>query len=896
MRALLVLISLLVPRADRARWLEEWRAEVAHGRWTMIFGALPDAWALRRLSSPPPTGGKSSGWQGPWQTDAKQTVRSLARSPWHVVTVSLCLGIGIAVSVTTFSILAAILTGDLPGIQDRERLMRIFVTTDEWFGRSSPSNASLSDYEFLREGSPGLPSVAVEGSAQFAVRTPAGAAAVRGAFVSGNYFDVLGTRPAFGRLLTPDDDRQGAFPSVVLSHAFWTAQLGASADVVGSTLVVGGQHLQVVGVAPQHFSGTDVGELGEPPGLRYRLYVPLSLAASLAPSRGRDERWLAVVGRAVTDQPREVLAAEMQPLAARIAAANPVGRKNAGALVQKSGVEPTDTPAVIALIATLMMSAPITVLLIGCANVANLQLVRATLRSRELAVRLSIGATRGQLVRLLAFESVFLALAACAAGALGTDLLLGVAALVIPFHVGIDWPVLVFIGAIAALVVLATGIVPAWLATRSRDALSLTAGTRSPAAGTSRIRRGLVVAQIALSLLLLLTAGLLTRSLAALVGHVPSYAEEVVVAEVRFDTLRYSQPQRVAFIESVFNRLRADGRVQAVGVNTLAPLRQGGLRFWLAGDKADRIRTTGGGEVTPDWFGAADVNLLRGRTFTAEDVRLDNTAIVDQAFIEKYRLPEPVLGTVLRVERPGSGAAPVLNPGSITPGESVVFPNAPLRPNATGPRDVTIVGVVANRLSRPTTRERQASLYLPLDYVPDYVAIYVRSSRPVEIQQQVRETMAAIDRDLPAIEIATVADRFISDAGDLRLLARAASGLGAAALLLAVAGVYSVLAFFVSLRTHEFGIRLAIGARPRDITNLVVGQASRLVGVGLASGFVLALPVLLFLGREFPYTSAFDPAGLLAPVAALALTALASATFPARKAARVDPCTALRSE
>jgi ABC-type antimicrobial peptide transport system permease subunit len=156
--------------------------------------------------------------------------------------------------------------------------------------------------------------------------------------------------------------------------------------------------------------------------------------------------------------------------------------------------------------------------------------------------------------------------------------------------------------------------------------------------------------------------------------------------------------------------------------------------------------------------------------------------------------------------------------------------------------------------------------------------------------------MASIDANLPAVEIATVAERFLEAAGDIRLLARAATSLGAAALLLATAGVYSVVAFFVSLRTHEFGIRLAIGARPRDITNIVTRQASKLVGAGLLSGFVLAVPVLILLGKSFPDAPAFDPIGLLVPAGALAIAALVAALFPARRAARVDPCTALRSE
>jgi FtsX-like permease family protein len=212
------------------------------------------------------------------------------------------------------------------------------------------------------------------------------------------------------------------------------------------------------------------------------------------------------------------------------------------------------------------------------------------------------------------------------------------------------------------------------------------------------------------------------------------------------------------------------------------------------------------------------------------------------------------------------------------------------------PINVTVVGVVSNAFSRPISPAPQASIYLPLREVPDYLAVYVRTKQSSAVRQQIRDTMAAIDPDLPAVAITTVADRFETDAGDIRLIARAASGLGLSALLLAIAGVYSVVAFLVSLRTQEFGIRLAIGARPRDIVNMVVAQSSGLVIVGLVAGLVLGTPLLIFIARAFPYASAFDPLGLLGPSAGLALTALIAAAIPARKAARVDPCLALRSE
>jgi hypothetical protein len=239
------------------------------------------------------------------------------------------------------------------------------------------------------------------------------------------------------------------------------------------------------------------------------------------------------------------------------------------------------------------------------------------------------------------------------------------------------------------------------------------------------------------------------------------------------------------------------------------------------------------------------------------------------------------VGTTLRVERAAAGS---LN--AMLAGRTARLPVV----------TVTIVGIVSNAVSQPVVPAVPGHLYLPLSEVPDYVAAYARTNGTGGISAQIRDAMNRIDPDLPPVRIATLAARYDEKAGEFRLIARAASGLGAAALFLSVAGVYSVIAFFVSLRTHEFGIRLAIGARPQDITRLVVLQSSRLVATGLIVGMVLGIPVLILLSKAFRYTSAFDPVGLLVPIGALTLTALVAAGLPARRAARVDPCAALRSE
>lgn len=869
MRILFRLIALLVPRSQRPRWREEWLAEIEHGGWRMLTGALPDAWTMRAVAR------GSRSWTSAWRTDLKQTLRSLSRSPWHVAIVSLCLGIGIAVSVTVFSILSSILSGDMPGIRDRSTVMRIVLTIDQTWGVLW-AGASREDYALLRVGTGGMPRIAAEGDWLFAVDTPqTGPMAVDGQFVSGNYFEVLGTQPALGRLLTPADDRADAPPVALLSHAFWRGRLGAPAQIVGSTIRVAGIDVVVVGITPEHFSGTDFGNLGEPPGTRNKLYLPLSLSRTLARTLGDREPWLNVVGRAEPGIAPDALAAELQPIARQIEALSPRERRGAKILVTPVGAAAGDSMSVVATIVALLMAAPLTVLAIACANVANLQLVRATRRARELAVRLSIGASRWQLVRLLTVESAVLALAACAAGAAGTWILLRVAARLIPFHVEIDQFVVAFVAGIAIAVVLATGVLPGWLVTRPGELAGVNSAGRVASPGTSRMRRMLVVTQVALCLVLLLVAALFTRTLGRLAGTVPAVAQNVVVAQLRFDTLNYTDAARAAFVREFADRLTRDGRALAVGLNTLGPMRQGSRRFWLANDGAEQHRWADGGDVTPGFFEASGLQLVRGRGFTEADAVNLNTAIVDRAFIQIYRLSEPVLGTTLRVKRT---ARPV-DDGQPSEVDTV-----------------TIVGVVSNALERPLSARPPANIYLPLRSVPGHVSVYVRTASPAAMREQVRETIAAIDPDLPAIGISTLALRFADAAGDLRLMAQTASGLGTAALVLAIAGIYSVVAFFVSLRTHEFGIRLAIGARPGDITRLVVRQALSLLGIGVIAGGVLAIPVLMALGKFFRHAQALDPVGLVLPILALLSAAIAAAWVPAQRASRTDPCAALRSE
>ena len=860
---IIFLLSLLVPSRLRSAWREEWLGELHAARragagraFRMVLGAPFDALSLRWT-----TRRDGSGWRGPWRSDWLQSIRSLRRSPAHVVVVALCLGIGIAVSTTTFSILNAFTAGELPGVTDRARIARLHL---------SGGNSSVADYEILREGSPSFAGIAAEGTGVFAVRVANQAPVnVGGAFVSGNYFQVLGTRPHLGRLLDPSDDRADAPLAVAISHGFWTMRLGAPADIVGKAITIGGRPAVVTGVGPEGFRGLRGGELND--GTGFAVYVPLIHARGWSGTRSPEQRWLNVYGRLTVPLDGDRIGAELQPLARRIEATPPITLRNAYVAVTESWRTPNISSAETLLMYLLMLLAPLTVLAIGCANVVNLQLVRASLRARELAMRASLGASRSQIVRLLTFEAVLLAVAAFATAAFGIWGLLRVSALVIPMTVEVDTRVLFFSAALAVVVIGVTGLLPGLISSRSTASAQLRSGGRSIASGNSRLRRALVVAQVALSFLLLLTAGFFIRGIVIAVGDLPPHAPHTLVAELRFDVLeKYGPPQRRDFVEAFDARMRADSRVRAVGYSSSGPSWGGGARVWRGGDAPDAARISEAVSVGGDYFDITGRRVLRGRVLTPADAAATTAVVmVNESFIAKFELKEPVLGQPLRI--------------------------ALLSDTAAGPDHVTIVGVVSQPAPAGATDE-EPKVFLPLGTPLSYMAAWISADNAAQLAEGVRRTLTDLDPELPAIAVRTLEDLTLESNETLRTIARTAGGLGMVALLLAVSGLYSVIAFFVALRTSEFGIRLALGARSADIVRMVLGQALRLAAVGLGVGAVLGVPLLVGLNASFPFTERFDPAVILPPAVALGLTALVAGWIPARRASSVQASDALRAD
>ena len=866
MKTLIYLSSLLAPRRLRAAWREEWLGELHAARRSggvartirLALGAPSDALSSRWTTETQP----ESRWQGPWRSDFLQTVRGLRRSPGHVVVVALCLGVGIAVSTTTFSILNAFTSGELPGIRERARLARLHL---------SGGNSSVADYEIIREGSPSFAGITAEGRGTFAMRAEGQApVSVEGAFVSGNYFEVLGTQPALGRLLYPSDDKPDAPLAVTISHGFWTARLGAPADIVGKTIVVGGRSAIVTGVAPPGFAGLRGGDMND--GSGFAVYVPLVHARDWPGGKRTDQRWLNVYGRLTVPMDRDRLEAELMPLAGRIEAMNSETLRNVRIDVTETWTNPSiaSTPMLLFMYLA-ALAAPLGVMAIGCANVANLQLVRASLRTRELAVRASLGASRSQIIRLLTFEAVLLVSVAFATSALAIWILLRVAVMVIPMTVTLDTRVLMFAAALAIVVIGATGLLPGLTSTRSDASAHLRSGGRAIASGNSRLRRGLVVAQVTLCFLMLLTAGVFIRGLSLTAGAVPPHAPHTLITQLRFDVLdKYVPAERRAFLDAFEARMRADGRVRGIGYTSDGPLPGGIVRVWLAADQPDAGKISDAVYVAGDYFNIVGIRQVRGRLLSTDDAAA-SAVVVNEAFVAKFELSEPAVGQTVRIAHPSE--------------------------RDTAARHVTIIGVVSEPASSSATPLNTVpKMYLPLVAVPGEVSGWISADNAAQLTDGVRRILADLDPDLPVISVRTLEEAAALGNEPLRMIAQTAGGLGIAALLLAVSGLYSVIAFFVALRTSEFGIRVALGARSADIVRMVLGQALRLAGLGLALGAVLGTPLLIALHANFPFTKPFDPAVVLPTALLLALTALFAGWVPARRASSIQASEALRAD
>ena len=811
--------------------------------------------------------------------DLRYGLRQLWRSPAFTIAALATLALGIGANTALFTLFQAMLIRPMTGVQQSDRLIWI---TGARAPDNFPVNISYPDFLEYREGLRELIDMSVTSGGRFALSSGGGdPERVHGEIVSGNYFSILRTPFALGRGFLPEEDVVGQPKNVVvLSHTIWQSRFNADSSIVGKSVVVNGQPLTVVGVTIKGFNGPDL-ELPRHvylPAAQYHIARP-ELAGDLT---RRNAWWLRPVGRLRDGVTREEVEAAARTIAGRIAAADTVGHKGIGARTYsaKSGLPSGSDREVIPVVILCSIVTGL-VLLIACANVSNLLLARAVTRRREIGIRLSLGAGRWRLVRQLLTESLLLA---GGAGVLGlimaywsTDFLITSGILPLQLDMTPDIGVIGFTLAGVALAAILFGLVPAFESTRGDLVRTVKDGAQGRDPRRTRLQSSFVVTQLALSLVLLTTSGLFLRSMYK-ASHVDIGFEATPrVLAMSFDLglQRYSDENAAAFVRTLGERARGLPDVETFAFTNVAPLGNRYLATELSVEGADsaRMRTINRdvfeSSVSPNYFATLGIRIVRGRDFSDRD-------------------------------NPSSPAVAIVSEATARtfwPGGDAIGKRISLR-GERGPY-VTVVGVVSDVLLGGPTEGMRATVYVPqLQYPGEkLLTLLVRSRTDVTpLAQTLRKDIRAMDPNLPVYDVRTLAEYRRIKLSDRMNGATILGGFGGLALLLASIGVYGVMAFTVVQRTKEIGIRVALGARRRDVVALFVGRGMRLTVVGLVIGVVLSLAMSKLLqGMLFGLTPT-DALTFLAVAGLLAGIALLASWLPARRAARVEAIQALRYE
>jgi putative ABC transport system permease protein len=807
--------------------------------------------------------------------DLKYVARQLLHRPGHTLAVIACLVIGLVASVGAFSVITSIFYGDMPGIAGRRSLARIFLRYDGPTGSESGDSGrrivtaplSFNDFAIIRElpADSALETIGAEGHLRMTAAGSHGPISLSAAFVSGDFFRTLRTTPLRGRLLSPDDDRPAAAPVAVVTEYFWRAHLDGRDDTIGQPVLLGGTSFTVIGVAPPRFHGMQPLDPGQDDSNGVQAWMPLALAPQWPTRPSLDTPWLTVVGRVKARLTAADVERQLTVAAARIAASQPATRASAAPRVRAHGFAPDSTPIQIAALVTALLALPLIVLAIGCANVANLHLARVAEQSRELAVRLALGATRAQLVRLLTLETLARVLIAVALSIVFILVALDRVQVMVPVFVSIDWRVLLFAVTLALGVSLVTGLMPAWVVLRRTAAGELKQGSQSGGLRHSRLRGALIVGQVALSLGLMVLAGLFARTVQGMVNDAPSALRQQMVATFDPAELRMTPLEARRFADTLATGAAADGRVTHVSLST-----DDGARFGLpsAPRTTDRVATLVG--VTAAWVDVMEVRLLTGRRLTDAD---DHTTAMLSAWAAEMIAPgASPLGMVLRVAQ-DSGAARVV-------------------------RHVRIVGVVADNPLRPTVARPDPVIYVPLPKeLSGEFTLHVRAADPEALRADLLTLVNRIDPRITWTSIRRGDMRFQDEAREMAGAVYAVGVAGTVALVLSATGLYAVLSYIVALRRREIGVRLAIGAPPSRIITLVIRQAMTLVLAGMACGLALAVPMAFAMRATFvAKVSAADPMVFLPTISVLLTVGILAAALPALRASRIDPIATLRQE
>ncbi len=855
---------------------------------------------------------RSSRWESAaeslWQ-DARYGVRQLLRSPGFSIVALLTLALGIGANTAIFTLVHAVMLKQLP-IADPQHLYRIgkgeFYCC-EWGGlQGSWGTFDYPFYKHIRDTNSSFEQIAAfSGSTpSFNIRradTREIARSISGEYVSGNYFATLGLNPAVGRLIHPADDTAAAPAIAVMGYQMWQRDYAQDPSIVGSTFLINGLAVTIVGVAPPDFLGDRFTTY--PPAL----WIPLSQqprfeglgAKSLLNSSG--DAWLYVIGRlkpgAMPVQAQSQLSTDLQHWLRAQGRADDAEQKIANQHIELTaggtGISPFRSDSKDGLY--LLSAASFLVLLIACANLANLLLARSAAREHQTALRMSLGATRWRLIRAALTESVLLSLIGGAAGVLlayaGTRAIVLIAfrgATYVPVNPAPSLPILGFALLLSILTGIVFGAAPAWIGTHADPSNGLRGNSRSSTIRASRPQGVLVIVQATLSVVLLAVAGLVTQSLNNLErADLGFETQGRLVANLNFKAAGYRPEQLPALYEQVQDRLERIPGVRSASLSLNSPqnlccltvdISIGGRSESWIGDVDTAFNRVG-----PDYFETIGTPLLSGRTITRQDTQASqHVAVVDEAFAQRFFPGQTAIGQHIGLSLTGHGY------------------------------DYEIVGVVKNTRYRSPAAVTHPMFFVPLTQTTKYEpsgyqrletgTLYAQSIQlhvagaPESYEKPLRDVLAGINPDLSLDSVKSYSEQVSVHYNRERLIARLTGLFSLLSLVLASVGLYGVTAYNVTRRTAEIGIRMALGANRRDVVGMVLGGAFWQVGIGLCIGVPLALLSGRALQHQLFAVSHFDPIVLGGTVVILCTCALVAGLVPARRAASIEPMEALRIE
>ncbi len=804
----------------------------------------------------------------------------LMKSPGFTFVAVLVLALGIGANSAIFSVVNAVLLKSLP-YDHPERLALVWETNPKVQIGSDLLPVSAGNFTDWRNQNESFESMSLVSGANYNLTGTDKPEQLSGAQVSASFFKLLGVEPAAGRTFTEEEDRPDQNRVVVVSHSLWQSRWAGDPNIIGKTLMLDGNTYTIIAVMPKGFNypkATDLPAYFQLPP-QTELWTPIALTSRQISSRGNHN--YGVLARLKPEVSIERAQSEMTSVSQNIEQQYP---QLAGWGVKVVSLE-EQSVGDIRLILLVLLGAVGFVLLIACANVANLLLARAASRQKEIAIRTALGASRLQIIRQLLTESLLLALVGGGLGMLiavwGIDALLALSPGNLPRmdEVRVDGAVAGFTFAVSLLTGMIFGLAPAVQVSKANLNEFLKEGARGSTGGSraNRVRSLLVISEVALSLVLLIGAGLMIRSFMQLMNVSPGFnPQNVLTMQIFLPQTKYSRgADQAAFFKQVINRVEALPGVETVGAITHLPLsgmeESGNFSIESRPSQSFDVGTTADMRaISPNYFRSMGIPILRGRDFSETDGEQSvPVAIISESMASRFFPGEDPLGQ--RIKRGSSTAE---------------FPWA------------TIVGIAADVKHSALEKQSRPHLYFSYPQSPfGYMALVVRASAsPESLSVAAQSAVFAVDKDQPVVNVKTMEQYLSTAVAARRFNMTLLAAFAVVAMVLATVGIYGVISYTVTQRTHEIGIRMALGAAQRDVLKLVFGQAIRLAVIGVVIGVAAAFALTRVMSSLLFGVTATDPLTFVAIPLLLAGVALGACFVPARRATKVDPMVALRYE